>query len=441
MKQRTILRPVSFTGVGLHTGEETTVTFVPAGPDEGLVFVRADLPGRPRIRVCPGNAVDEKSGLRRTILSEGGAEVHTVEHVLAAVTGLGIDTLQIELSGREAPEPPDGSAAPLADLLVAAGIVELPAERRPFVVRRPVLYEADGVELLALPGPGLRLGFTIQFDNAVVGTQHRCLAIDPESFRREIAPARTFVLHRDVERLRERGMIKGGSLRNAIVVDERGVMNDEPLRFPDEFVRHKILDLLGDLSLLGRPLQGEIRAVRSGHAHNVRFVHALEREHAGAAELEPYLDRVHFDVVDIERIMPHRYPFLLVDRILHLQERERVIGIKNVTVNEPFFAGHFPGHPIMPAVLIIEAMAQVGGVMLLNTVDDPQSKLVYFMGIDNARFRRPVRPGDRLVFDLQLVKLKSRTCKMSGKAYVDHALVAEADLLSSIVDREMPAHE
>jgi len=439
MNQRTTLRPVSFTGVGLHTGERTTLTFVPAAADEGVVFLRTDLPGRPRIRVCPGNAVDEQDGLRRTILrGEGGAEVHTVEHVLAAVAGLGIDNIVIELTGREAPEPADGSAAPLADLLGEAGIVELPAERRPFVIRKPVFYEADGVEIIGLPGDELRLGFTIQFDNAVVGTQHGCFAITPENFRREIAPARTFVLHRDVERLRARGMIKGGNLQNAIVVEDQGIMNQEPLRFPDEFVRHKILDLLGDLSLLGRPLQGEIRAVRSGHSHNVRFVHALEREHAGAAAVEPYLDQVHFDVLDIERIMPHRYPFLLVDRILYLKERERVIGIKNVTVNEPFFAGHFPGHPIMPAVLIIEAMAQVGGVMLLNTVDDPQSKLVYFMGIDNARFRRPVRPGDQLVFDLQLVRLKSRTCKMTGKAYVGGALVAEADLLSSIVDRGGP---
>jgi len=203
-------------------------------------------------------------------------------------------------------------------------------------------------------------------------------------------------------------------------------------------VRHKLLDLLGDLALLGRPVQGQIHAIRSGHAHNLRFVRQLEREHAPGTELESMLDRVHFDISQIERIMPHRYPFLLVDRILFLQDRQRVVGLKNVTVNEPFFVGHFPGHPIMPAVLIIEAMAQVGGVMLLTTVDDPSAKLVYFMGIDNARFRRPVRPGDQLIFDLELVRLKSRTCQMAGRAYVRGQLVAEADLLSSIVDREDP---
>lgn len=438
MKQRTITRPVSFTGVGLHTGAKTVLTFRPAPAGAGLTFVRTDLPGQPAVHVCTENAVDEGGPLRRTILRAGAAEVHTVEHALAAVCGLDIDNLILDLSGSEVPEPRDGSAAPFAELLEQAGIVEQEAEREPFVIRRPVVYRADGVEIVALPGEGLRLGFTIQFDNAVVGTQYRALKITPETFKREIASARTFVLHRDVEQLRAMGLIRGGSLDNAIVVQDDRIMNEAPLRFPDEFVRHKLLDLLGDLALLGRPVQGQIHAIRSGHLHHLRFVRALEREHAGPAELEGLLDQVHFDIRDIERIMPHRYPFLLVDRILYLKERERVVGLKNVTVNEPFFVGHFPGHPIMPAVLIIEAMAQVGGVLLLNTVEHPESKLVYFMGIDGAKFRRPVRPGDQLIFDLQLIKLKSRTCKMTGQAYVRGQLVAEAELLSSIVDRESP---
>ncbi|MCK4414060.1 MAG: bifunctional UDP-3-O-[3-hydroxymyristoyl] N-acetylglucosamine deacetylase/3-hydroxyacyl-ACP dehydratase [Candidatus Eisenbacteria sp.] len=436
MKQCTIGRAVSFTGVGLHTGEENTLTFRPAVVGTGWRFVRSDLPGRPQVKVCAEHAVTDQAELRRTVLRQGEAEVHTVEHVLAAVTGLGIDNLFIEITGREAPEPTDGSAAPIADLLLEAGIVEQDAEREPFVIRRPVVYEANGVEIIGVPGDGLRLGFTIQFENKVVGTQHCTLEITPEIFRREIAPARTFVLHRDVERLRAQGLIKGGSLANAIVVEDDGIMNEEPLRFADEFVRHKILDLLGDLCLIGRPLQGQVRALRSGHSHNVGFVHALEREHRGRAELGGLREQVHLDIAAIQGIMPHRYPFLLVDRILYLKERERVVGLKNVTINEPFFMGHFPGHPIMPAVLIVEAMAQIGGVLLLNTVDHPESKLVYFMGIDNAKFRRPVRPGDQLIFDLRLVKLKRRACKMAGVAYVDGERVAEAELLSSIVDRE-----
>ncbi|MBD3236080.1 MAG: bifunctional UDP-3-O-[3-hydroxymyristoyl] N-acetylglucosamine deacetylase/3-hydroxyacyl-ACP dehydratase [Candidatus Eisenbacteria bacterium] len=435
-RQQTIAQAVTFEGRGLHTGGEHRLTLRPADVDSGVRFVRADLSGRPVVRVTLENAVSDTGGLRRTMLRQGEAEIHTVEHLLAAVAGLRIDNLTIELDGPEVPEPSDGSAAPFADLLLEAGLTEQPAAREPFVIREPVVYQHDGVEIAALPSPGLQLAFTIQFDNPVLGTQHLSLELTPESFRREIAPARTFVLYRDVEALRARGLIQGGSLRNAVVVRDDGIMNEEPLRFADEFVRHKLLDLLGDLFLLGRPIQGHIRASRSGHMHNLRFLRDLVAAHDQAAEHRRLLDELHFDINEIEAIMPHRYPFLLVDRILYLRERERVVGLKNVTVNEPFFAGHFPGHPIMPAVLIIEAMAQVGGVLLLNTVDDPASKLVYFMGIDNAKFRRPVVPGDQLLFDLQLLRLKSRTCKMTGKAYVQGRLVAEAELLSSIVDRK-----
>jgi len=438
VNQRTLGGAVSFKGVGLHTGESVTLTVHPAPPGSGITFVRGDLPDAPEIRVQPTSAAGESESLRRTVLRGGGAEVHTVEHVLAALAGLGIDNARLELTGREVPEPTDGSAAPFVALLRQAGVVEQPVPRAPLVIRHPVVYQSGDVQIVGLPGEGLRLTFTLQFDNPILGTQHRSCEITPESFSREIASARTFVLYRDVEQLRARGLIRGGSLQNAVVVKDDGILNEDPLRFPDEPVRHKLLDLLGDLALLGRPVQGQIHAIRSGHAHNLRFVRQLEREHAPGTELESMLDRVHFDISQIERIMPHRYPFLLVDRILFLQDRQRVVGLKNVTVNEPFFVGHFPGHPIMPAVLIIEAMAQVGGVMLLTTVDDPSAKLVYFMGIDNARFRRPVRPGDQLIFDLELVRLKSRTCQMAGRAYVRGQLVAEADLLSSIVDREDP---
>jgi UDP-3-O-[3-hydroxymyristoyl] N-acetylglucosamine deacetylase / 3-hydroxyacyl-[acyl-carrier-protein] dehydratase len=435
VKQRTIGRTVSFRGVGLHRGQETVMQLHPAEAGEGLWFVRGDLEGRPRIKVCPENVVTDRASQRHTTLCSGPAQVETIEHVLAAVSGLGIDNLIVELDGSEAPEPIDGSSAPFVQLIEEAGIVELAAPQDPFIVRRPVCYSQDGVEIIATPYDGLKLSFTIQFENPILGTQHMSLDITPESFKAGIASARTFVLYRDVERLREMGLIRGGTLQNAVVVKDDGIMNAEPLRYPDEPVRHKILDLLGDLSVVGRPVRGHIHAIRSGHHHNAAFVQMLVKAHAGPAEYERLLREVHFDIHDITRIMPHRYPFLLVDRILYLKERERVVGLKNVTVNEPFFMGHFPGHPIMPAVLIIEAMAQVGGVLLLNTVDDPESKLVYFMGIDNAKFRRPVVPGDQILFDLELQKLKRRTCKMAGKAFVQGQMVAEADLLSSIVDR------
>lgn len=433
-RQRTLARPMSFTGVGLHTGETTTLTFRPAPAGTGLRFVRVDLPDRPVIAVAPENARHDIDSMRRTILACGTAEVHTVEHVLAAVTGLGIDNLVLEIDGMESPEPADGSARAFVELLQQGGIEEQDEPREYITIESPVSFEHGGVQILGLPHEGFRLSFTLQYDNPAVGTQYRSFEMTPEVFIRQIAPARTFALWEEVRMLQEAGMIKGGTLENAVVVRDGSILNPEGLRFPDEFVRHKMLDLLGDLSLLGRPLRGHVISVRSGHATNVGFVHKLHESLSGG-RLDELLDRCHFDITAIQRIMPHRYPMLLVDRILLLEERRRVVGVKNVTVNEPFFVGHFPGHPIMPAVLILEAMAQVGGILLLNTVENPESKLVYFMGIDNAKFRRPVLPGDTLIFELVLDRLKGRICKMTGKGFVRGALVAEAELLSKIVDR------
>jgi UDP-3-O-[3-hydroxymyristoyl] N-acetylglucosamine deacetylase/3-hydroxyacyl-[acyl-carrier-protein] dehydratase len=437
--QRTLARAVSYDGIGLHTGIPCHVEFRPAPPGSGIRFVRLDLPGKPEIPVAARYARADMEQMRRTILKNGEAEVHTVEHILAAAAGLEIDNLVIALTAQEPPEPTDGSAGPYVRLFQDAGIVEQPAARRYFRVTEPVRYEENGVILVALPHEGLRVTFTIEYANAWRGTQHATYDINPDVFIREIAPARTFVLERDVESLRARGMIQGGTLQNAVVVQSTGILNSEPLRFEDEFVRHKILDFLGDLYLLGRPAHGHFLSIKSGHATNVRFVQRLAATEEPGSLLRTSGSNgdhgpIQLDIDAIQKIMPHRYPFLLIDRILSLEEH-RVVGIKNVTINEPFFAGHFPGHPIMPAVLIIEAMAQCGGVLLLNSVERPKDKLVYFMGIDNAKFRKPVRPGDQLRFELTLLRLKQRICKMEGKAYVNGDLVAEADLLSSIVER------
>ena len=435
--QRTLARSIAYEGRGLHTGCVCKVEFRPAPAGSGIRFVRQDLPGQPEIPVNPRYARADMDQMRRTILKNGQAEVHTVEHILAAAAGLGIDNLVIALDAQEPPEPPDGSASPYVRLFQEAGLVDQQTPRRFFRVTEPVRHEENGVILVALPHDGLRVTFTIEYTNAWRGTQYASYDIDPDVFVKEIAPARTFVLERDVEFLRSKGMIQGGTLQNAVVVKPDGILNQEPLRFEDEFVRHKILDFLGDLSLLGRPARGHFLSVKSGHASNVRFVQRLaatEESLLGPASSNGSGGPLQLDINAIQRIMPHRYPLLLVDRILSLTP-ERVVGIKNVTINEPFFAGHFPGHPIMPAVLIVEAMAQCGGVLLLNSVDRPKERLVYFMGIDNAKFRKPVRPGDQLRFELTLLRLKSRICKMEGKAYVDGDLVAEAELLSSIVDR------
>jgi len=445
-RQRTIARPISFEGVGLHTGQPCRVEFRPAPPDSGIRFVRLDLPGAPEIPVSPRYACADTEEMRRTILKSGDAEVHTVEHILAAAAGLEIDNLVIALTAKEPAEPRDGSAAPYVRMFQEAGLVEQHAPRRYFRVSEPVRYEENGVVLVGLPHDGLRITFTIEYDDAYLGTQHATYDIDRDVFIREIAPARTFVLQRDVDALRARGMILGGTLQNAVVVQPTGILNQEPLRFDNEFVRHKILDFIGDLYLLGRPALGHFVSIKSGHATNVRFVQRLaatERPEKagragkgnGARGASGARKSLQLDINAIMKIMPHRYPFLLIDRILSLEEN-RVVGIKNVTINEPFFVGHFPGHPIMPAVLIIEAMAQCGGVLLLNSSYQPKEKLVYFIGIDRAKFRKPVRPGDQLRFELKLLRLKSRICKMEGKAYVDGDLVAEAELLSSIVDRD-----
>ncbi len=434
-KQRTTRRPVSFRGIGLHTGVESALTLVPAPPGHGLRFVRTDLPGAPEIPVCPANARLDTRALRRSVLAKGPAEVHTVEHVLAAVGGMEIDNLRLELSALEAPEPPDGSCRALAELIREAGLEEQPARREPLRLREPVSLQDGEAQLLAIPHDGLRLSFTIQYSNPVIGTQYRSIDLDPETFVREIAPARTFVMWEDVEPLRQAGHIRGGTLQNAVVVKGDQILNEDGLRYPDEFVRHKILDLLGDLMILGRPLRAHVIAVRSGHPANAAFVRNLDDSDRGVGGLDRLLDQCHFDTSAVMRIMPHRYPLLLVDRILLLEERRRIVGLKSVTINEPFFVGHFPGHPIMPAVLILEAMAQTGGILLLNTVRDPENKLMYFMAIDKAKFRKPVLPGDQLIFDLELVRLKGRICQMTGKAYVRGALVAEAEFLSTVVDR------
>ena len=433
-QQRTISRKFDYEGTGLHTGERVRTSFLPAPPGTGIIFRRIDLD--PVVEI-PARAefIDPGEIKRNTTLKKDGAVLHTVEHMLAAVSGMQVDNLVIEIDAEEPPEPPDGSCLELVESIRKAGVENQGVPVRSLKITSPIAYYEDNVELLAIPYEGLRISFTIEYESEYIGTQFYSTEIDPDTFEREIAPARTFALMSDVEMLRSEGLIKGGSLENAVVVNEDGIMNDGPMRFPDEFVRHKILDIIGDLTLVGAPLEGHIVAVRSGHNYNLSFARLLagEKEEKDRAASGP--GKGVWDINVIQDIMPHRYPFLLVDRIVELKDRERVVGIKNVTINEPFFSGHFPGHPIMPAVLIIEAMAQVGGILLLSSVDNPGKYLVYFMGIDRAKFRKPVLPGDQLRFELEMISLRKRFCKMRGKAFVDGNVVAEADLTSTIVNR------
>ena len=434
-QQRTISREVELEGLGIHTGNKIHLKCKPAPPNSGIKFIRVDGAKPVEIPAVVTSIPPNSHAQRNTTIGQGDAGIFTVEHILGTCYGLQIDNLEIEINGNEPPEPEGGNYSSYVKSLTDAGIVNQGAPADVFVVDRAITYRNGDVEIQAVPDEVFRVSFTIQYDNPNIGTQFATFEVTPELFAREIAPARTFVLMEDVERLREMGLIKGGSLDNAIVFKEDGVMNEAPLRFPDECVRHKILDLLGDLSLLGAPIQGHVHAVKSGHAANIEFVRKLRKVLETKKKTAVATESGTWDINLIQEIMPHRYPFLLVDRIIELVDRERLVAIKNVTINEPFFVGHFPGHPIMPAVLIIEAMAQAGGVLLMNSVDDPKNYLVYFTRVDKAKFRRPVLPGDQLRFELELKSLRRGICTMQGRTFVDGQLTAEAELSSMIVER------
>lgn len=434
-QQTTIARDFSIKGLGLHTGNEVSLRIKPAAPNNGITFVRKTKNGSVEIPANITSVPADKVSTRNTTLTLGDVSIHTVEHLLAACYALRIDNLSIEISGNEPPEPDTGSYQAYVHAFRETGTVDQGVPCSYLEIDRPVTYSDGDVQLLAVPGDGFRISFTIQYSNEHIGTQHATFDITPEVFENDISPARTFVLSEDVEKLRAMGLIKGGNLGNAIVFDKDGLVNKEPLRFPDECVRHKVLDLIGDLSLLGCPIKGHVHAIKSGHASNLSFVRKLWELNETKRRTAGFPQNGYWDVSAIQEILPHRYPFLLVDRIVELEGGKRVVGVKNVTINEPFFMGHFPGHPIMPAVLIIEAMAQVGGILLLNSVDNPNNYLVYFTRIDKARFRKPVLPGDQLRFELELLALKLRVCKMKGVAFVGDECVAEAELLANIVDR------
>jgi UDP-3-O-[3-hydroxymyristoyl] N-acetylglucosamine deacetylase / 3-hydroxyacyl-[acyl-carrier-protein] dehydratase len=429
MKQRTIAQETSYNGIGLHTGNLTTVTFKPAPADSGIVFYRTDLENTPAIPALVNNVVDVSRG---TTIGIGDVKIHTVEHAMSSLAGLGIDNLIIEVDADEIPNA-DGSALPVMNTLLKAGIVELDKEKHYITVDHPVYYRKDDVTLSILPSDELRVTMTIAYDHPAVGTQYASFTINEETFKKEIAPARTFCFLREVKMLQEAGLIQGGSLESAVVIGDDGILNDT-LRFPDEFVRHKILDLLGDTYLLGCPLKGHIIGVKCGHEKNVMFSKQIQKVYANGrseGELRAYHPKVRrnppaLDVNKIMKILPHRYPFLLVDRILSFEPLKQVMGIKNVTVNEPFFQGHWPDIPVMPGVLIIEAMAQVGAVLIFGENGEPNGKLAFLVNIENANFRDTVVPGDQLILKAEMLHYQQNTCKIKTYALVDDAIAAEA---------------
>jgi UDP-3-O-[3-hydroxymyristoyl] N-acetylglucosamine deacetylase/3-hydroxyacyl-[acyl-carrier-protein] dehydratase len=423
--QHTIKEAVSLDGVGVHSGAPATLTFVPAPANHGIRFKRTDLDGTPEIPVDLDHVAGTELG---TSLGEGEVKVQTVEHVMAALAARGVDNVLLELSG---PEPPilDGSFQGYFEILEEAGAEEQDAPRAVIQIPEPVTLALESGEFyVAAPGDGLRISATIEFEHPAIGRQFGTFFFGEGSFAQEIAPARTFGFKADADALHSRGLALGASLENTVVLNEDGVMNDD-LRFSDEFLRHKVGDMVGDLALLGASLDLHIVAERPSHQGNVALARAVKRAAARGAGAP---------IVDAEKIMqylPHRFPMLLVDRIVEVESGKRIVGIKNVTINEPFFQGHFPGHPIMPGVLIIEAMGQVGGLLLMDAVEKPEDYVVYFMGLDNVKWRRPVVPGDQIVFELEMLQFRRHVCRLRGRGMVDGKVVAEADLLARIVER------
>jgi UDP-3-O-[3-hydroxymyristoyl] N-acetylglucosamine deacetylase/3-hydroxyacyl-[acyl-carrier-protein] dehydratase len=423
--QRTISRDVTLDGAGVHSGESASITFRPGEPDSGIRFRRADLDGKPEILADVDHVVDTELG---TTLGIGDVRVLTVEHVLAAIGALGIDNVLIDVEGIEVPIR-DGSFQEYVAALDEAGPVEQESEAT--VISLSGVVESGGEagesSYVATPAAGLRISSTIEFAHPVIGRRYGSFAADEETFRSELAAARTFGFKADAEALHARGLALGASLDNAVVLDEDGILNDG-LRFEDEFLRHKVGDIIGDLTLLGVRLEAHVVADRPSHAGNVELARAIRT----------HVRRSGPPVADTARIMeflPHRYPMLLIDRIIDFQKGESIVGIKNVTINEPFFQGHYPGHPIMPGVLIVEAMAQCGGLLLMDSVENADEKVVYFMTMDNVKFRRPVTPGDTILFELEIVRMKRQVCRMSGRGFVDGNVVAEAEFMARIMEK------
>ncbi|MDW8343918.1 MAG: bifunctional UDP-3-O-[3-hydroxymyristoyl] N-acetylglucosamine deacetylase/3-hydroxyacyl-ACP dehydratase [Verrucomicrobiae bacterium] len=435
-QQQTIKREVSFSGIGIHTGQKVTMTWKPAPPDHGIRFVRVDLESKPIIEPAVENVADVT---RWTTIQKNGASIHTVEHVLATLTGCGVDNVLIELTGNEPPIG-DGSALPYLNMLKQAGIQPQEAKREVFQPREPIQVELGESLAIVWPADQLRISCTIHYGKPGLDAQFLSLTIDPTTFETQIAPARTFAFFEELSYLIDKGLIKGGSLANAVLIRNDSILATDPLRFRDEFVRHKILDILGDITLLGVPLAAHIIAIRPGHALNAELTRRLAAlrqrsqpaPHAFAPPTTPSTETA-MDIMELLRVLPHRYPFILVDRILKIEGNERIVALKNVTINEPFFQGHFPGHPIMPGVLQLEAIAQVAGVLMLRSADNA-GKVAYFMSANNVKWRKPVRPGDQLIIEVEMAKSRGKIGRAHGVCKVGDEVVSEAEVMFSVVD-------
>lgn len=433
-RQKTVSREASFVGPGLFSGETATLTFAPAAPNTGITFVREQDGKVATIQALVTNVLNRP---RRTCLRNGTLFVETVEHCLAALTGMGINNAVVKVSGGEIGEIPggDGSSRGFVDAIEEAGITEQEEALTPLIIRKPVQVTAEGATLAALPGPTDRLELVYDFEAAQpVGHQTFSFRLGDDDFVTQLAPARTFVFEEEARELRARGLGKHLSPKELLVIAKDGPIENQ-FRFADECARHKVLDLIGDLSLVGRPIRGRIIAFRSGHRLNHMLARRLLEQDQNYQREELVHRDAAMDIRRIQRILPHRYPMLLVDRVLEIQGDEKAIGIKNVTFNDIFFQGHYPGTPIMPGVLIVEAMAQLGGLLLSQKLEHT-GKLAVLLSMDKVKMRHPVVPGDQLLLEAVAVRVKSRTGHVRCKAFVEDKLACEADIKFMLVDAE-----
>jgi UDP-3-O-[3-hydroxymyristoyl] N-acetylglucosamine deacetylase / 3-hydroxyacyl-[acyl-carrier-protein] dehydratase len=449
VQQQTLNRPASYSGIGLHSGNRVTMTFLPAPPNTGIRFRRVDLEGKPEIEAQVENVVENN---RSTTLAKGNTRIHTVEHILATFAGYGIDNAIVELDANEPPIA-DGSSREYCKMVQSAGIVPQDERREPYAVTAPIQLEMGETMMTLLPDDAFKISCT-SADKQGRFTQFYSLDVSPTTWEHDLAHARTFCFYEEIEFLIKNGLIKGGSLENAVVIRDDAVLTNEPLRYPDEFVRHKMLDIVGDLSLLGRPLRGHLIAVKPGHAANCELVRRVQAQMrkplvaahafapppaaptaAPASEAAPDETTPQDGAMDIQgvmRLLPHRYPFLMVDRVVKL-EGNHIVGIKNVSINEAYFQGHFPGHPVMPGVLQLEAMAQVAGIVMLKSAENI-SKMAYFMSAEDVKWRKPVYPGDVLVIEVELTRMRGKIGKAKGVCKVQGEVVSEAAVTFMLMD-------
>jgi len=449
LQQQTLNRPASYSGIGLHSGNRVTMTFLPAPPNSGIRFRRVDLEGKPEIEARVENVVENN---RSTTLAKGNTRIHTVEHVLATFAGYGVDNAIVELDSNEPPIA-DGSAREYCKLVQEAGIVPQEERREAYAITEPIELEMGETVMSLFPDSGFKLSCTSS-DRGGRFTQYYSLELSPKTWEKELAHARTFCFYEEIEFLIKNGLIKGGSLENAVVIRDDAVLTTEPLRYADEFVRHKILDIVGDLALLGKPVLGHLIAVKPSHAANCELVRRITAQMrkplvaaqtfspppvprvqpaSGPSDSEPATpEELVMDINGVMRILPHRFPFLMVDRITKI-DGDHIVGIKNVTINEPYFQGHFPGHPIMPGVLQLEAIAQVAGVLMLKQVEN-LGKLAYFMAAENVKWRKPVHPGDTILIDVELTKIRGKIGKAKGVCKVQGEVVSEAEVTFMIAE-------